>query len=243
MYELYWEYYLMGIILLPAILLAIYAQSKVSSSYNKYSKIASAKGLTAFQMARLLLDCAELQNVEVVRVNGQLTDYYDPKKKIVALSASNHDSNSIAALGVAAHEVGHALQYKTNYLPIKLRSIIIPITNISSTLLWPLVMLGLILNFAAMPGSAIGNIFLWSGVIVFGLAALLDFITLPCEFNASKRALQLLEQTEILTPEETQGAKKVLSAAALTYVAALLNSILNLLRFVLVILMHTKRDD
>ena len=227
MYELYWEYYLMGIILLPAILLAIYAQSKVTSSYNKYSKIASAKGLTAFQMARLLLDCAELQNVEVVRVNGQLTDYYDPKKKIVALSASNYDSNSIAALGVAAHEVGHALQYKTNYLPIKLRSIIIPITNISSTLLWPLVMLGLILNFAAIPGSTIGNIFLWSGVIVFGLAALLDFITLPCEFNASKRALQLLEQTEILTPEETQGAKKVLSAAALTYVAALLNSILN----------------
>lgn len=242
MYDLYWEYYIMGIILLPAILLAIYAQTKVSTSYAKYSKIASAKGITAVEMARLLLDCADLQNVDVIRVNGELTDYYDDRKKVVALSTSTHDSTSIAALGVAAHEVGHALQYKNNYLPIKLRSIIIPIAKFSSTMLWPLVMLGLILNFAAMPGSIIGDIFLWSGIIVFGAAALLDFITLPCEFNASKRALQILEQAEILTPTETQGAKKVLSAAALTYVAALLNSILNLLRFVLVVLMHSRRD-
>ena len=194
-------------------------------------------------MARLLLDCADLKNVEVIKINGHLTDYYDHKKQVVALSASNYESTSIAALGVAAHEVGHALQYKNDYLPIKLRSFIIPIVNFSSTALWPLVLIGLLCNFAVIPGTIFGNIFLWSGVAMFGLAAIFDLITLPCEYNASNRALQLLEQTEILTSEETQGAKKVLSAAALTYVASLLNSILNLVRFILVFLMHAKRDD
>lgn len=243
MFELYWEYYVMGIILLPAIILAAYAQGKVSSTYSKYSKIASQKGMRACEMARLLLDCADLKNVDVVRVNGQLTDYYDDKKKVVALSASNHDSTSVAALGVAAHEVGHALQFKNNYFPVKFRTFIIPIVNFSSKMLWPLVLIGLVFNFAAMPGTIVGDIFLWSGVIVFGLAALFDFVTLPCEYNASNRALQILEQTEILTEEETKGAKKVLSAAALTYVASLLNSILNLVRFILVFLLRARRDD
>ncbi len=243
MFDLYWEYYIMGIILLPAIILAAYAQSKVSSTYNKFSRVASQKGMRACEMARLLLDCADLKNVEVIKINGHLTDYYDHKKQVVALSASNYESTSIAALGVAAHEVGHALQYKNDYLPIKLRSFIIPIVNFSSTALWPLVLIGLMCNFAVIPGTIFGNIFLWSGVAMFGLAAIFDLITLPCEYNASNRALQLLEQTEILTSEETQGAKKVLSAAALTYVASLLNSILNLVRFILVFLMHAKRDD
>ena len=242
MFDLYWDYYVMGIILLPAIILAIYAQSKVNSTYGKFSQVASQKGMRACEMARLLLDCADLRNVDVVRVNGHLTDYYDPKKQIVALSASNHDSTSIAALGVAAHEVGHAMQYKTDYAPIKIRSFIIPIVNFSSKMLWPLVVIGLIFNFAAMPGTIVGDIFLWSGIIVFGLAALFDFITLPCEYNASNRALQILEQSEILTPEETNGASQVLRAAALTYVASLLTSILNLLRFVLVFLKYT-RDE
>ena len=242
MFDLYWDYYVMGIILLPAIILAIYAQSKVNSTYGKFSQIACQKGMRACEMARLLLDCADLKNVDVVRVNGHLTDYYDPKKQIVALSASNYDSTSIAALGVAAHEVGHAMQYKNDYAPIKIRSFIIPIVNFSSKMLWPLVVIGLIFNFAAMPGTIVGNIFLWSGIIVFGLAALFDFITLPCEYNASNRALQILEQSEILTPEETNGASQVLRAAALTYVASLLTSILNLLRFVLVFLKYT-RDE
>lgn len=242
MFGLYWEYYVMGIILLPALILAIYAQSKVSTTYGKYSQVLSKKGMKAFEMARLLLDCAELNNVQVIKVSGDLTDYYDDKKKVVALSSKVYDSSSVAALGIAAHEVGHALQFKNNYLPIKIRSAIIPITNISSTLLWPLVMIGLIFNFAAMPGSLIGDICLWSGVIIFGLAALLDLITLPVEYNASRRAVQVLSKTEILTEEETVGAKKVLNAAALTYVAALLTSILNLVRFLLVILMHSRRD-
>ena len=150
MFELYWEYYVMGIILLPAIILAIYAQCKVTSTYKKYSNELSQKGMKSQDLARLLLDCADLQEIQVIRVNGELTDYYDHKHKTVALSSSTYNSSSISALGVTAHEVGHALQYKNNYLPIKLRSIIIPIVNIWSNLLWPLVILGIILNTSMM---------------------------------------------------------------------------------------------
>lgn len=242
-YDLYWEYYLMGIILLPAIILAAYAQTKVSTTYRKYSQVFSKRGMKACELARLLLDCADLNHIQVTQVAGELTDYYDPKKQIVALSKSVHDSTSVAALGVTAHEVGHALQYKTNYLPMKLRSLIIPIAKFSSALLWPLVMIGLIFNFVAIPGSFIGDVFLWSGIIVFALAAILDLVTLPVEYNASKRAVEILSQTEILDEEESRGAKKVLNAAALTYVAALLNSILNLVRFLLVVLIHVKDKD
>lgn len=243
MFELYWEYYVMGIILLPAIILAIYAQCKVTSTYKKYSNELSQKGMKSQDLARLLLDCADLQEIQVIRVNGELTDYYDHKHKTVALSSSTYNSSSISALGVTVHEVGHALQYKNNYLPIKLRSIIIPIVNIWSNLLWPLVILGIILNFAVLPTSAAGKVLMWIGIGFYGLIALLDVITLPVEYNASHRAIKILEQSEILDKEETNKARKVLSAAALTYVASLLNSLLNLLRFILVFVMHSKKDD
>ena len=243
MFELYWEYYVMGIILLPAIILAIYAQCKVTSTYKKYSNELSQKGMKSQDLARLLLDCADLQEIQVIRVNGELTDYYDHKHKTVALSSSTYNSSSISALGVTAHEVGHALQYKNNYLPIKLRSIIIPIVNIWSNLLWPLVILGIILNFAVLPTSAAGKVLMWIGIGFYGLIALLDVITLPVEYNASHRAIKILEQSEILDKEETNKARKVLGAAALTYVASLLNSLLNLLRFILVFVMHSKKDD
>lgn len=243
MFELYWEYYVMGIILLPAIILAIYAQCKVTSTYKKYSNELSQKDMKSQDLARLLLDCADLQEIQVIRVNGELTDYYDHKHKTVALSSSTYNSSSISALGVTAHEVGHALQYKNNYLPIKLRSIIIPIVNIWSNLLWPLVILGIILNFAVLPTSAAGKVLMWIGIGFYGLIALLDVITLPVEYNASHRAIKILEQSEILDKEETNKARKVLSAAALTYVASLLNSLLNLLRFILVFVMHSKKDD
>ena len=243
MFELYWEYYVMGIILLPAIILAIYAQCKVTSTYKQYSNELSQKGMKSQDLARLLLDCADLQEIQVIRVNGELTDYYDHKHKTVALSSSTYNSSSISALGVTAHEVGHALQYKNNYLPIKLRSIIIPIVNIWSNLLWPLVILGIILNFAVLPTSAAGKVLMWIGIGFYGLIALLDVITLPVEYNASHRAIKILEQSEILDKEETNKARKVLSAAALTYVASLLNSLLNLLRLILVFVMHSKKDD
>ena len=240
---MYWDYYLMGIILLPAIILAIYAQAKVSSTYAKYSKVLSKNGMTGAQVARLLLDCADLKNIKITQIGGNLTDHYNPQKQIVALSAWHNDSTSVAALGVAAHEVGHAIQEKNGYVPYKIRKFIIPVTNFLSSMLWPLVVIGLIFNFAAIPGSIVGDVLLWSGVTVFGLATLVDLVTLPVEFNASKRAINTLYKTEILDPSETAGAKKVLNAAALTYVAALLNSLLNLLRFVLVFLMNAKRDE
>ncbi len=239
---MYWDYYVMGIILLPAIILAIYAQTKVSLTYTKFSTVLSKKGFKAQDMARILLDCADLQNISIKRISGELTDYYDHKKQVIALSASVYDSSSVAALGVAAHEVGHAIQYKDNYLPIKIRSFIIPLTKFSSTILWPLVVIGLMFNFAVIPGTMFGDIFLWIGVAFFGIMVLLDLVTLPVEYNASHRAITVLSQAEILDEEETNGAKKVLSAAALTYVASLLNSILNLVRFLLVFLMN-RRDD
>lgn len=240
---MYWQYYIMGIILLPALLLAIYAQTKVNTTYSTYSKMLAKSGMTASQVARILLDCAELNNVKIIQVSGNLTDYYDPKKKVLALSSTVHDSSSVAAIGVASHEVGHAIQDKNGYVPFKLRSFIIPITNFMSTLLWPLVIMGLIFNFAAVPGSIVGDVFLWCGVIIFGLAVLIDLVTLPVEYNASKRAVNTLYKTEILDATETAGAKKVLSAAALTYVAALLTSILNLIRFLLVFLLNSKSSD
>lgn len=243
MWELYWEYYVMGIILLPAILLALYAQIKVSTTYSKYSSELSKKGMKSKDLARLLLDCADLQDVQVIKVDGQLTDYYDHRHRTVALSSSSYDSSSISALGVTAHEVGHALQYKNNYVPIKIRSVIIPVVNIWSKLLWPLVLLGIILNFAVLPTSIAGKVLMWIGIGFFGLIALLDAITLPVEYNASNRALKILEQSEILDKEETEKAKKVLMAAALTYVASLVNSLLNLLRFILVFAMHSKKRD
>ncbi len=239
---MYWDYYIMGIILLPAIILAAYAQTKVNTTYTRYSKMIAKSGMTGAEVARLLLDCADLKHIQVVRVQGELTDYYDPKKQVVALSNSVYDNQSVSALGVASHEVGHAIQDKNGYIPFKIRKAIIPVTNFLSSMLWPLVIFGLIFNFAAIPGSIIGDVFLWSGVIMFGFAALVDVVTLPVEFNASKRAINTLYKTEILDPTETAAAKKVLGAAALTYVASLLTSLLNLLRFVLVFLMHA-RDD
>lgn len=230
-----WDYYVMGIILLPAIILAVIAQNKVNTTYSAYSKMLSEGGKTAAEIARFLLDSAGLSNIAVTKVSGHLTDHYDPRKKIVALSASVYDSTSVAAIGIAAHEVGHAVQYKERYVPIKIRSVLIPATNLASTMLWPLVFIGLLFNYGSTYNNPIGLFFIWAGVAVFGLAALLNIVTLPVEFDASNRAVRVLSKTQILTSKETAGAKKVLSAAAMTYVAAMLVSVLNLVRFLLVV--------
>ena len=229
----YWDYYLMGIILIPGLLLGIYAQTKVNKAYNKFSKIPNMGGRTASEVARIILDAAGCNNVEIKKINGELTDNFNPSTNTVSLSTSVCDSTSVAAIGIAAHEVGHALQHKTNYFPMKLRKVAIVTSNISSTLLWPLVIIGLIFNFALY--SSIGMYMVWAGIIVFGLAALVNLITLPVEFNASSRATAILKQSGILNETETKQAKKVLDAAALTYVAALVVSILNLLRFLIVV--------
>ena len=227
----YWTYYLLGILLIPGIIFSIYAQAKVTSTYNKYSKSLSESGKTAKDIAEIMLESAGCHDIEVARVEGHLTDNFNPKTKTVSLSDSVYDSSSVAAIGVAAHEIGHVLQHKTNYFPIKLRTLAITTSNLSSTLLWPLLIIGLILNSVVV--STLGNYLIWAGIIMFSLAVVVNLVTLPVEYNASKRATKILQQSGILTREETQEAKAVLNAAALTYVAALVVSILNLLRLVL----------
>ncbi len=225
---MYFDYYLLGIVLLPGILIAIIAEAKVATSYAKFSKIASELGQTASQVARTFLDNAGLQDVQIVRVGGQLTDHYNPKTKTLALSEDVCDSTSIAALGIACHEVGHAIQFKQDYLPVKIRNILVPICNFGSNLMWVLLCMGFLFFYIFTT-----PIFLYIGIGVFALFVLLNLVTLPCEFNASKRALILLEDSGMLTSTELVGAKSVLNAAALTYVASLIISILNLLRLVL----------
>lgn len=229
---MYWDYYLMGIILLPGLLLALIAQIKVSTNFAKYKKVASKKGMTASQVARLILDSASLNHVNVVKIDGELTDNYNPKTETISLSSEVYDSTSVAAIGIATHEVGHALQYASNYKPIKVRMGLVTACNIASKFLWPLVLIGLILNLGL--NTVAGNICMWCGIVLFSLAVIFDLITLPVEYNASNRAKSILSNAEILDGEEMVGVNKVLNSAALTYVAALIVSILNLLRFVLI---------
>ncbi len=237
---MYWDYYIMGIILIPGLIIATIAQAKVSTNFNKYSKVLSKKGLTACQVARLILDSAGLTSVQIEKINGNLTDNYDPKREVISLSQGVYESTSVASIGVATHEVGHALQYATNYKPIKIRMFLVHACNISSTLLWPLVVIGLILNLGL--GSVAGTVCLWCGIVLFGLSVLFNLITLPVEYNASNRAKSILINAGILDDEEMVGVNKVLNSAALTYVAALIVSILNLARFLLVFLSKNNRD-
>lgn len=237
---MYWEYYLLGIILLPGIILGMWAQFRVEYNFAKYSKVMSKKGVSGAEVARLILNTAGLYDYKVERVSGRLSDHFNPRTKTVSLSSEVHDSSSVASLGIACHEVGHALQYASNYAPIKVRNAIITVSNATSAILWPIVILGLVLDIAY--ASTLGTVFLWCGVAFFGLSVLINLVTLPVEFNASSRAKTLLSKSEICDSEEMVGVNKVLNSAALTYVAALVVSILNLLRFVIVILSSKRRD-
>lgn len=219
----YYDYYYL-ILVVPAILISLWAQFKVSSTFNRYNNVFSRRGYTAAQIARTILDANGLQNVRIERVTGKLTDHYDPRANVIRLSDSVYDSTSVAAIGVAAHESGHAVQYAVGYSPIKLRNAVIPLTNIGSTLSMPLLLLGLIFSFRPL---VIG------GILLFSLVVLFQLITLPVEFNASNRALQILQTGNYLSDEELVGARKTLSAAAMTYVAALLVSLMQLLRLIL----------
>lgn len=229
----YLEYILMGVILIPGIIFAVYAQSKVYSTYNYYNKIRAKSGITATQAARSVLDGASLEKVKIRTVQGNLTDHYNPQTNEVALSSKIANSTSIAALGIALHEVGHAIQHNKGYTLAKVRSGVVKFSSIVSQFLWPLVLLGILLNFVYVD-SIVGQVFVWAGIGFFGLAVLVNLVTLPIEYDASNRALKILEATEYLEKDELPGCKKVLRAAGLTYVAALLVAVLNLLRFVLV---------
>ena len=218
-------------IVLPAVILSIWASSKVNSTFNRYSKQYSSSHITGAQAAQRVLYANGLSHIRVERIGGSLTDHYDPKANVIRLSQSVYDSTSTAAIGVAAHEVGHALQYAQNYAPIRLRAAIIPVTNIGSKLAMPLIILGLIMGSASDFYLNIA----YAGIICFALLAVFQLVTLPVEFDASRRALQAIESQGMLSSNELAGSRKVLTAAAMTYVAALAVTLAQLLRFFLLV--------
>lgn len=211
------------LILIPAILISAWAQFKVSSTFNKYSTVRSINGYTGAQVARILLNDAGLQEVEIQQVPGRLSDHYDPRTKVLRLSSDVYGSTSVASIGVAAHEVGHAIQDKESYSALVFRNAIVPVVNFSSSLSWILFFIGILLSYSTL---------VTIGIILFSVVVLFQLVTLPVEFNASSRALKLLEARGILYDKEVDGARKVLSAAALTYVAATLMAVLQLVRLI-----------
>ena len=226
-------WYASGIILLPAILLSLYASSQVKSTFNKYSKVNNRNGYTGSEIARRILDMNNLEEVQVVHVKGKLSDHYDPKSRCVRLSDSVYDKTSIAAVSVAAHECGHALQHHFEYVPLNIRHMIVPTVNIVNQLSMPMIMLGALLG-GMNAGSGIGSLMIQLGILFFTGVVFFQFVTLPVEFNASKRALDVLLEERFLTDEEMIPARRVLRAAALTYIAAAAVALLNLIRLIMV---------
>lgn len=213
------------IILIPALIISFWAQMKIKSAFSKYSKVVSTKGYTGAQVARILLDSSGLYNVPVELVGGKLSDHYDPSNRTMRLSNEVFYGNSVAAIGVAAHETGHAIQHKENYAPLNIRNSIVPLVNFGSNLSWVLFILGMVLKF-----SGLINL----GILLFTFVVVFQLITLPVEFNASKRALNILKEKEVLYNDELDKAKTVLNAAAMTYVAAALMAVSQLLRLILI---------
>ena len=226
------------VIILPCMLLSLWASSRVNTTFKKYSTQYSLRRLTGADAARRVLSSHGVHNVRIERVSGNLTDHFDPKTNVIRLSDSVYDNTSTAAIGVACHEAGHAVQYAQNYGPIKLRAAIVPVTNLGSKLAMPLILLGLVLSF-------LGNFsytLVYLGIACFSLSVVFQLITLPVEFNASHRALRAIEDGQILTEDELKGARKTLSAAAMTYVAATAVAMAQLLRL-LILFGGRRRDD
>ncbi len=221
------------ILLLPAIILSLWAQGNVNSTFRKYSTVYNRAGYTGAEVARRILDMNGLYHVKVERVSGNLTDHFDPRTNVVRLSDATYNSQAVGAIGVAAHEVGHAVQHATGYSPIKFRNAIVPVVNVCNMLSMPIILIGLLLTY--------NQTLVDLGIILFSATVLFQLVTLPVEFNASNRAVATLENQNILAHDEVQGAKKVLKAAALTYVAAAVSSILSLLRLILIF--GGRRDD
>jgi Zn-dependent membrane protease YugP len=218
------------VLLIPAMIFALYAQSKVSSTFNKYLKVGNMRGYTGYEVARKILDSNGLYDIPIEIVNGRLTDHYDPRHRVLRLSHEVYNGSSVASIGVAAHECGHAIQHQNEYLPLKLRNSIAPIASFGSQAAWLLFFIGFAIN-------ALGLIDL--GILLFTAAVLFQIITLPVEFNASNRAIELLESYAIVTNDEIVPARKVLNAAALTYVAAAVTAVLQLVRL---LLLRGRRD-
>ena len=217
--------------MIPALVITVAAHIYVKVTYSKYSKIPSPSGLSGFEAAKLVLDSGGVSGVAIAPAGGELTDNYNPQTNVISLSGSVYSERSVAAIGVAAHEAGHALQYAEGYAPIKIRTAIIPVTRIGSLLSWPLVILGILFSFRPLA---------WAGVIFFAACVVFQFVTLPVELNASRRAVTVLQSAGI-DGDTVKGAKKVLTAAALTYMAALATAILQMLRLLAMISRSSKR--
>lgn len=219
------------VLVMPAVLLSLWASWNVNSTYRRYSQDSNSRGLTAAEAARRVLNANGLSNVPIECIPGELTDHFDPSANVVRLSEGVFGSCSTAAIGVACHEVGHAIQHATGYLPVRIRSAIVPITNIGAKLSVPLIMAGLLLSGFSQKLIMAAYI----GILLFSLCAVFQVVTLPTEFNASRRALVSIQDMNLLTDEELTGAKRTLRAAALTYVAALATTLVQLLRFILLV--------
>ena len=224
------------VLVLIGAVICLIASARVKSTFNKYSQYRSMSGMTGAQAAERILNSAGIYDVTVCHISGSLTDHYNPSKKTLNLSDSVYGSNSVAAIGVAAHECGHAIQHQKNYVPLTLRTAIVPVANIGSTLAWPLILIGLFFN------RSTGAMLIKLGILCFSFAVLFQLVTLPVEFNASRRALHILGEQGILSDSELPYTRKVLKAAALTYVASAAAAILQLLRLVL-LFGGRNRDD
>ena len=226
------------VLVLPCVLLSLWASSNVNSTFNKYSKQMSQRRITGADAAKRVLSANGVHGVRIERVSGNLTDHFDPKTNVIRLSDSVYDATTTAAIGVAAHEAGHAVQYAQGYAPIKLRAAIIPLTNFGSKLAMPLIIIGLLLSFA----EGFSYFFVYLGIACFALSLLFQMVTLPVEFNASRRAMTAIESAGLLTIEEQKGAKKTLKAAALTYVAATATALAQVLRLILLYGRRSRRN-
>lgn len=235
----YFEYLLW---MLPALIISLIAQAKVKSTYSKYSKVINRMGITGAEAARRVLSAGGVTNVQITSVGGNLTDHFDPRTNTIRLSDGVYGRNTVAAVGIAAHEAGHALQHAEGYVPNKIRSALVPVTNIGSRIGWILIIIGFAMSgvsyyYYSTPttyNSPVGDALVIVGIILYSTSLLFTLITLPVEFNASKRALRIIESTGMLQGEEYEGAKKTLTAAAMTYVAAALTALLQLLRIILI---------
>ena len=225
-------------LVLPFVLLSLWASTNVNSTFRRYADQLSIRRITGAQAAQRVLSANGVTGVKIERISGNLTDHYDPKSNVIRLSDGVYDSTSTAAIGVACHEAGHAVQYAQSYGPIKLRAAIVPVTNFASKLAMPLILLGVLLTFL----ESFSFTLVYLGIACFGFAVVFQLITLPVEFNASRRAMQAIEDANILTEEEQKGARKTLTAAAMTYVAATAVALAQLLRLLVIFGGHRRRD-
>ena len=222
------------ILVMIGVVICLLASAKMNSTFSKYSRVRSHSGMTGKEAAEALLHREGIYDVRVEYVAGNLTDHYDPRSKVLRLSDATYQQTSVAAIGVAAHECGHAIQHARGYAPLSIRSVLVPVANFGSTIAWPLIIIGLIMN------SQTSQLFLNLGVIAFSMAVLFQIVTLPVELNASRRALKILGNTGMLYPDEVRETRKVLTAAALTYIAGAASAILQLLR--LIMISNSRRD-